>query len=111
MLPLFGSTYVCEQTCSVMNINKASNRSKLTDQHLTSILKISTTKLQTLMCWIKRETNNNVPTDTRNRFLRYVTLKMHFEKMISSISHPELVVQKVVQYVICSIICSIDDVQ
>lgn len=42
MLPLFGSTYVCEQTFSVMNINKASHRSKLTDQHLRSILRIAT---------------------------------------------------------------------
>ena len=45
MLALFGSTYVCEQTFSVMNINKASHRSKLTDQHLRSILRLATTKL------------------------------------------------------------------
>jgi len=45
MLALFGSTYVCEQTFSVMNINKSSHRSKLTDQHLRSILRIATTKL------------------------------------------------------------------
>ncbi|XP_017342074.1 alpha-globin transcription factor CP2 isoform X2 [Ictalurus punctatus] len=31
MLTLFGPTYVCEQTFSVMNINKAPHRSKLTD--------------------------------------------------------------------------------
>lgn len=40
MLALFGSTYVCEQTFSLMNINKARHRSKLTDQ-----LRIATTKL------------------------------------------------------------------
>ena len=45
MLTLFGSTYVCEQTFSVMNANKALHRSKLTDQHLRSILRIATTKL------------------------------------------------------------------
>ncbi|KAJ8351115.1 hypothetical protein AAFF_G00149420 [Aldrovandia affinis] len=45
MLVLFGSTYVCEQTFSIMNINKASHRSQLTDQHLGSILRIATTKL------------------------------------------------------------------
>uniref|UniRef100_A0A8C8RUL4 Uncharacterized protein n=1 Tax=Pelusios castaneus TaxID=367368 RepID=A0A8C8RUL4_9SAUR len=45
MLALFGSTYVCEQTFSVMNINKSRHRSQLTDQHLRSILRIATTKL------------------------------------------------------------------
>lgn len=45
MLTLFGSTYVCEQTFSFMNINKARHRSKLTDQHLGSVLRIATTKL------------------------------------------------------------------
>jgi hypothetical protein len=45
MLTLFGSTYVCEQTFSIMNINKARHRSKLTDQHLGSILRIATTNI------------------------------------------------------------------
>uniref|UniRef100_A0A8C8R4R6 Uncharacterized protein n=1 Tax=Pelusios castaneus TaxID=367368 RepID=A0A8C8R4R6_9SAUR len=45
MLAFFGSTYVCEQTFSVMNINKSRHRSQLTDQHLRSILRIATTKL------------------------------------------------------------------
>uniref|UniRef100_A0A087Y1S5 HAT C-terminal dimerisation domain-containing protein n=1 Tax=Poecilia formosa TaxID=48698 RepID=A0A087Y1S5_POEFO len=44
-MALFGSTYVCEQTFSVMNINKARHRSQLTDQHLRSILRIATTKI------------------------------------------------------------------
>ena len=45
MLVLFGSTYVCEQTFSVMNTNKSRHRCKLTDQHLKSILRIATTKI------------------------------------------------------------------
>nr|KAF6296031.1 hypothetical protein mMyoMyo1_009163 [Myotis myotis] len=45
ILVLFGSTCVCEQTFSVMNINKAPHRSSLTDEHLKSILRIATTKL------------------------------------------------------------------
>nr|XP_042913023.1 general transcription factor II-I repeat domain-containing protein 2A-like [Parasteatoda tepidariorum] len=39
---MFGSTYICEQTFSLMNINKSKLRSKLTDEHLESILRIST---------------------------------------------------------------------
>ncbi|KAG1927222.1 EPM2A-interacting protein [Pimephales promelas] len=42
MLVLFGSTYVCEQTFSVMNFNKSRYRSRLTDAHLSSVLRIST---------------------------------------------------------------------
>nr|KAF6378892.1 hypothetical protein mMyoMyo1_009781 [Myotis myotis] len=45
ILVLFGSTYVCEKTFSVMNINKAPHRSSLTDEHLRSVLRIDTTKL------------------------------------------------------------------
>ncbi|KAM4620367.1 general transcription factor II-I repeat domain-containing protein 2 [Polymixia lowei] len=43
-LCLFGSTYLCEQLFSVMNINKTSHRSRITDEHLQSILRISTTQ-------------------------------------------------------------------
>jgi len=42
MLTLFGSTYVCEQTFSVMNIYRARHRSTITGQHLGSILRIAT---------------------------------------------------------------------
>ena len=41
MLSMFGSTYLCEQLFSVMKLNKTSHRSYLTDEHLHSILKIS----------------------------------------------------------------------
>ena len=36
LLVLFGSTYICEQTFSTMNINKKKLRSSLTDAHLHS---------------------------------------------------------------------------
>ena len=39
MFSLFGSTYICEQTFSVMNFNKNKQRSSLTDGHLEDILK------------------------------------------------------------------------
>ena len=42
---LFGSTYICEQTFSVMNYNKSKQRSLLTDGHLEDILKISTSSI------------------------------------------------------------------
>ncbi|KAK2816816.1 hypothetical protein Q5P01_025007 [Channa striata] len=44
MLSLFGSTYLCEQTFSVMNKNRL--RSRLSDSHLCDILRISTASLK-----------------------------------------------------------------
>ena len=41
---LFGSTYICEKTFSVINFNKLKYRTPLTDKHLQSILQISTTQ-------------------------------------------------------------------
>ncbi|KAJ8377977.1 hypothetical protein AAFF_G00249670 [Aldrovandia affinis] len=43
MLSLFGSTYLCEKTFSVMNINKNRLRTRLSDSHLHDILRIKTT--------------------------------------------------------------------
>ncbi|KAF7654558.1 hypothetical protein LDENG_00068360 [Lucifuga dentata] len=43
MLSLLGSTYLCEQTFSVMNLNKNLLKSRLSDFHLHDILRISTT--------------------------------------------------------------------
>ena len=45
LLVLFGSTYICEQTFSIMNINKTKLRSNLTDVHLQSLLRISTSNM------------------------------------------------------------------
>jgi len=42
LLVLFGSTYICEQIFSTMNINKSKLRSNLTDVHLHGLLRIST---------------------------------------------------------------------
>uniref|UniRef100_A0A8D2IX21 HAT C-terminal dimerisation domain-containing protein n=1 Tax=Varanus komodoensis TaxID=61221 RepID=A0A8D2IX21_VARKO len=38
---LFGSTYLCEKLFSTMNFNKSKFRSKLTDEHLQAILRVS----------------------------------------------------------------------
>ena len=39
---LFGSTYVCEKLFSAMNFNKSKYRTRLTDAHLESVLRVST---------------------------------------------------------------------
>ena len=40
-LSMFGSTYLCEQLFSLMKINKTSHKTRLTDERLHSILRIS----------------------------------------------------------------------
>jgi len=46
MLSLFGSTYLCEKTFSVMNINKNRVRTRLSDSHLRDVLRIKTTAFE-----------------------------------------------------------------
>lgn len=42
ILCMFGTTYLCEQAFSVMNINKSKLRSRLTHGHLNDVMKIAT---------------------------------------------------------------------
>ncbi|XP_067930870.1 general transcription factor II-I repeat domain-containing protein 2A-like [Watersipora subatra] len=44
MISLFGSTYICEQTFSLLTLNKSRMRTKMTDSHLHDVLRIATTK-------------------------------------------------------------------
>lgn len=46
MLVLFGSTYICKQTFSVMTFTKSRYRSSLIDDHLSAVLRISTSDIQ-----------------------------------------------------------------
>ena len=45
MVSLLGSTYTCEQTFSVLTLNKSRLRTKMTNNHLCNVLHISTSKL------------------------------------------------------------------
>ncbi|CAH2108321.1 unnamed protein product [Euphydryas editha] len=47
LITVFGSTYLCEQTFSILNYRKNKYASRLTDEHLKAILRISTTNLKT----------------------------------------------------------------
>lgn len=46
IITMFGSTYLCEQTFSILNYRKNNNCSRLTDEHLDAILRVSTTKMK-----------------------------------------------------------------
>lgn len=41
---MFGTTYLCEQAFSVMNINKSKVRNRMTNGHLNDVMKIATTQ-------------------------------------------------------------------
>jgi len=56
LLCMFGTTHLCEQVFSMMNINKAKLCSRLTHAHLNDILKVAATEdltpdIDTLMQW------------------------------------------------------------
>lgn len=42
---LFGSTYICEQTFSIMKLNKSIQRNRLTNENLNSVVKVATTNI------------------------------------------------------------------
>jgi 17beta-estradiol 17-dehydrogenase/3beta-hydroxysteroid 3-dehydrogenase/mitotic-spindle organizing protein 1 len=42
IMVMFGTTYVCEQLFSFMKSTKTSQRTRLTDQHLSSLIKVRT---------------------------------------------------------------------
>ena len=46
MMAVFGSTYICEQLFSKINLVKNKYRSSLTDEHLESILRVPTSSIQ-----------------------------------------------------------------
>lgn len=46
MITMFGSTYLCEQTFSILNYRKNRYCSRLTDEHLEAILRVSTSKME-----------------------------------------------------------------
>jgi hypothetical protein len=43
---LFGSTFICEHAFSLMKTIKSKSRTRLTDSHLESTLKIATTNIK-----------------------------------------------------------------
>ena len=45
LVSTFGSSYICEQGFSVMNLNKSKLRSRLTDDHLRSIMRVACSNL------------------------------------------------------------------
>lgn len=46
MMSLFGSTYLCEQLFSQLNYLKIKTRSRLTDNHLNNVLKVSISNIK-----------------------------------------------------------------
>ena len=45
LVSVFGSSYICEQAFSIMNLNKSKLRSRLTDEHLHAIMRVANSGL------------------------------------------------------------------
>ncbi|XP_029657479.1 general transcription factor II-I repeat domain-containing protein 2B-like [Octopus sinensis] len=45
IIAMFGSTFVCDQLFSVMKMTKTAQRTRLTDEHLSSLIKVGTTRI------------------------------------------------------------------
>ncbi|XP_029654998.1 general transcription factor II-I repeat domain-containing protein 2B-like [Octopus sinensis] len=45
IIAMFGSTYVCEQLFSFMKMTKTAQRTRLTDEYLSSLIKVGTTRI------------------------------------------------------------------
>ena len=43
---LFGSTYICEPTFSILNNNKTKNRNRLANESLEAVLRVATSKFE-----------------------------------------------------------------
>ena len=82
LLVLFGSTYICEQTFSTMNINKTKLCSNLTDVHLQSLLRISTSNMQPEF---KQLVNNFDRPQILIDFISYEVQLVHYDKIINSL--------------------------
>ena len=52
MLSVFGSTYLCGKTFSVMNLNKNHVRKRLSDSHLCDILRIKNTVFEQYLAYL-----------------------------------------------------------
>ncbi|XP_060845827.1 general transcription factor II-I repeat domain-containing protein 2-like [Rhopalosiphum padi] len=46
LIAAFASTYICEQTFSIVKYRKSKHSSRLSDEHLRAVLRVSTTNLQ-----------------------------------------------------------------
>ncbi|KAK6487797.1 general mRNAion factor II-I repeat domain-containing protein 2B-like, partial [Huso huso] len=46
MFSLFGNTYICKQTFSLMKLNKSRLRGSLSDSHLQDVLRLSVSQLR-----------------------------------------------------------------